>query len=119
MTKLAHAMAHVEGYFVLGSRPDRNNNPGNLRPPKAVKLRGQTGLDDAGFAIFPDAVTGWAALDRQIAIDAKRGHTLATFIAKYAPASENNTSSYLAYLERTLGVTGAVKLSEFKQEISV
>jgi hypothetical protein len=115
MTALARAMAEVEGFFKAGTTAARNCNPGNLRPPKAVKLRGQTGLDDAGFAVFPDAATGWTALDRQIAIDAKRGHTLATFIAKYAPASENNTAAYLAYLERKLGVTGAVKLSELKQ----
>lgn len=112
MTPLARAIGLMEGAFLPASRAARNNNPGNLRPPKGQKLRGQTGLDPAGFAIFPDMETGWAALDRQITLDAKRGHTVETFLAKYAPPSENNTANYLAFVCKTLGVGKTTLLSE-------
>ena len=93
MTALARAMAEIEGYFRAGTRAARNCNPGNLRSPPKVTLKGQTGIDAGGFAVFPDAATGWAALDHQIDIDVKRGHTLASFLRKYAPASEKDRKS--------------------------
>jgi hypothetical protein len=91
----------MEGWFNSGTLAQRNNNPGNLRASSLA-----TGTDSRGFAIFPDADTGWAALDRQLEIDASRGLTLASFIQKYAPSSEHDTAGYLSYLVNQLG-TGA------------
>lgn len=69
-----------------------NNNPGNLR------FAGQDGATEGegGFAKFATADAGVKALENQIKLDAKRGHTLESFVYKYAPPSENDTKKYLA-----------------------
>lgn len=104
---LKNAMAQFEGFNVPGSRAQRNNNPGNLRAGA-----GQIGTDAAGYAIFPDLATGWAAFERQIRLDAGRGLTLAQFIGKYAPPSENDTQGYLGFVTSRLGVSPGTSLSE-------
>lgn len=79
-----------------------NNNPGNLR------YVGQTGAKrgEGGFARFSSPIAGFQALINQIRLDAKRGHTLASFISKYAPPSENDTKTYIKQ------ITSALKTSE-------
>lgn len=97
---LAQAIARYEG-FQPGTRAYRNNNPGNLR---FAGQTGATGKDGQGFAIFGSEADGWRALERQIELDAGRGHTLATFFGKYAPSHENDTNRYLATVAGWLGV---------------
>lgn len=71
---LARGIATAEGFYVTGSRPARNNNPGDLR------LAGDQGVDDEGFGIFSSAdyaqalaglasasSDGWAALFHECA----------------------------------------------------
>ncbi len=77
------------------NRPQRTNNPGNLR---YVGQRESTGEDEHGMAIFPTPWAGWRALHRQIALDQNRGMTVRQFIRKYAPENENNTSAYLQFV---------------------
>ena len=82
-----------------GNAPDslsvRNNNPGNLKfmnQPGAVK-------GDKDFAKFTDYKTGKNALMNQIKLDASRGHTVESFIYKYAPPSDNNpTDKYVDFV---------------------
>jgi len=85
----------------------KNNNPGNLR------FVGQEGATQGsgGFAKFSTPEAGMNALKNQIAIDTKNGHTLKSFINKYAPSSENNTSEYLSQAMKALGVSANMKLS--------
>jgi hypothetical protein len=52
----------------------------------------------------------WACLD-QIKIDAERGHTLKTFIHKFAPEFENDTKLYIAQVASDLGVASTTKLT--------
>ena len=99
MATLRELIANMEGWNKPNTLARRNNNPGNLRSGS-----GQVGTDANGFAIFPNEETGWAALDRQIALDANRGHTLSSFLNKYAPPSENDTTNYLDYVSSNLGV---------------
>jgi len=77
-----------------------NNNPGNLR------FAGQDGAvnGEKGFAKFPTPEAGVRALQNQIKLDASRNLTLAQFINKYAPPTENNTSKYI---QDVIKVTGA------------
>ena len=103
---LAQSIAQMEGFFSAGTLAQRNNNPGNLRAGV-----GQTGTDSKGYAIFPDAQTGWAALYNQISLDSNRGLTLSQFINKYSPPSENDTQNYLNYLTGQLGVPADTPLS--------
>ena len=89
-----------EGWFP-GSKAFRNNNPGNLA------YAGQPGAtkDPDGFAVFPDYKSGWEALNRQIAADAKRGLSIRQFTAKYARDSVkgNNPEQYARDLATSLG----------------
>lgn len=103
---LAEYIARMEGYQVAGSLAQRNNNPGNLRAGA-----GQVGTAN-GFAVFATPEAGWAALDRQIALDAGRGLTLQQFIYKYAPPSENNSAAYLDFVAKNLGVSPSTPLAQ-------
>ena len=104
---LSNAIAQFEGYNVPGSVAQRNNNPGNLRSGP-----GQSGTDPNGYAIFPDAATGFAALNNQVSLNINRGLSLQTFIGGvpggypgYAPSGDNNNvANYVNFLSGKLGI---------------
>lgn len=91
------------------SRPNRNNNPGNLM---YAGQRGAIGKDEQGFAVFDTVDSGWAALYRQIQLDAGRGFDLKGFINKYAPPSANDTNAYLQFLIDQIGINANTLLSQ-------
>jgi hypothetical protein len=100
VTKLAEAIAHEEGFYVPGSLPNRDNNPGDLRhSPHSFHTA------DAPDAIgkIDTVVDGWADLERQLEIYAKRGLTLGQAIYEWAPPTENDSAAYLAYVLKYLG----------------
>jgi hypothetical protein len=112
-SSLANAIAQFEGYNVPNSVAQRNNNPGNLRSGP-----GQIGTDSNGYAIFPDAQTGFAALDNQVNLNISRGLTLQQFIGGgngypgYAPSADNNNvSNYVNFLSGQLGIDPNTPLS--------
>lgn len=84
-----------------------NNNPGNLR------FAGQEGATqgEGGFARFNSPEAGVQALERQIKLDASRGLTLAQFINKYAPPSENDTQKYVQDMVAWTGASPLTPLS--------
>lgn len=85
-----------------------NNNPGNLRfvgQPNAT-------AGYKGFAKFATPQAGYQALVRQIGINAKQGHTLASFISRYAPPSENDTNTYIAQAIKAVGVPPNTPISK-------
>lgn len=94
-------------YNFGSSYAQKNNNPGNL------KFVGQIGATQGlgGFAKFPTPEAGIQALASQVKLDASRGHTLASFINKYAPPSENDTKLYIKQLSQWLGVSPETKIS--------
>lgn len=85
-----------------------NNNPGNLR------FAGQEGASqgEGGFAKFSSPEAGVAALTRQIKLDAGRGHTLSSFIAKFAPPTENDTNQYITQATKSLGVSNNTPIKD-------
>ena len=89
-----------------------NNNPGNLR------FAGQEGAvkGEGGFAKFPSPEVGVKALNRQIALDASRGHSLESFINKFAPPTENNTKQYIAQAVKTLGYPANTPIADIPQD---
>jgi len=102
MSKLAEAIAHEEGFFIPGSLPNRDNNPGDLRhSPHSFHSV------DAPDAIgqIDTSTDGWADLERQLALYVKDDSTitLAQAIYKWAPPTENNSSAYLTYVVNYLG----------------
>jgi hypothetical protein len=84
-----------------------NNNPGNLR------FAHQTGATPGvgGFARFESPEAGYQALINQIHLDASRGYTLAQYITKYAPPSENDTALYIEQACRSLGIDANTSLA--------
>lgn len=77
-----------------GSRP--GNNPGNLRPPGA----------STGFMNYSSSDEGVRAMADQIRLYGRRDRldTVAQIVAKYAPASENNTAAYVSDVSRRSGI---------------
>lgn len=89
------------------NRPQRTNNPGNLR---YVGQRESTGEDEHGMAVFPTPWSGWRALHRQIELDQKRKLTLRQFINKYAPSNENDTNEYLMFVASQMNCQTEIQL---------
>lgn len=100
--------------FSGGTRPWRNNNPGNLVPGRISKRNGAIGR--AGeFAVFPDPETGWRAM-----LDSLRSthgnKSLEQMIKAYAPPNKNKTAWYLRLLRKKTGVTDDRKIKDFTEE---
>lgn len=102
---IAQSIATMEGFFKPNSLAARNNNPGNLRSWGSVPV-----VD--GYASFPTAEQGWAALRAQIQRNIDRGLTLREFFsgkpgvyAGYAPSADNNhPEEYAKFVASRLGV---------------
>jgi len=109
VSKLARLIALEEGFYVPGSLPQRNNNPGDLRHSNHSQH------DPA----HPDAIGqidtiehGWADLERQLELFAKRGLTLRAAIYEFAPPTENNSERYLEFVCQGLGVNSDCTVAE-------
>ena len=51
--RFSDAIAQAEGFFVEGSRPQRNNNPGDI-------------MHRGGFVVYGSIADGWQALYNQV-----------------------------------------------------
>lgn len=93
---LLAAMARQEGFLVHGTRPQRNNNPGDLEFHPWMLAFGATG-GDPRFAIFATVEQGYSAfletLNRYY-----RGKTVQEMLDDWAPPKENNTNIYLQHV---------------------
>ena len=84
-----------EGYYVKGSRAERNNNPGNIISSPFTDRHGSIG-SDGRFAIFPDYATGRKALHTLLfKTRVYPTLTVEAAIARYAPSIENNVEAYI------------------------
>ena len=83
----------------------RNHNPGNIRHVDGNQWNGQTG-DDGSFVIFSEPAYGVRALSKVLnSYYYRHGlHTIAAMINRYAPAIENNTSSYIDHVAGAVGI---------------
>jgi hypothetical protein len=131
-------MSVSEGFNIVGSRPYRDNNPLDLMWCAEAKRFGATHGDllggphsfegSDGFAVFPDAPTGWRAGKWWLSVPAifhnglvpghyldpngktlvagYLGATFAQLIYRFAPPSQNNTEAYIAgCISRCPGLT--------------
>ena len=97
------AIARMEGFYKVGSRANRNNNPGNLNfAPWQAALGAVLETIPAGiqetarFAHFPMPAVGWVAM-RTLLQNDYLGLTVAAALNKWAPPSDcNDVSSYQA-----------------------
>ena len=107
---LMEAIAREEGYYVLGGRANRNNNPGDIEYGQFASTHGATRIEllpaprTPRFAYFPDVKTGFEAM-RQLLILHYKGMTVSQALNKYAPPVENETNSYIANVCKWVGCT--------------
>src|SRR5271154_1060576 len=90
---LASSIASAEGFFVSGSLPERNNNPGDLRAAPWLPHP----VIQGGFWVASNRAAGVAGLYHQICLSIARGESLRQLISIWAPPSDgNNTANYIA-----------------------
>lgn len=66
--------------------------------------------------MFGSEEGGQGALVRLLETSTYQGLSLNDAIARYAPASENDTENYQKFVQGRVGVGGDVKLSDFTDE---
>lgn len=110
---IEQAIGREEGFYLTGSRAQRNNNPGNIEFGAFAQQHGAT-HGDPRFAVFPSAQEGFAAV-RALLSNYVRGNeniTLSEAINKWAPPVENKTDLYLNNICTWVGWTAEVKLAD-------
>lgn len=108
---LLAAIARQEGFFVAGSRPNRNNNPGDIEYGRFAIAHGAVGTDDR-FAIFSNASAGFAAM-AALFRSAYLGLTIQQAIAKWAPSSENDVATYVDHVCEWTGLTPDTVIDDY------
>lgn len=100
------------GAYMAIPRGIRNKNPGNIRYNQANQWDGQTGKDSAGFAKFNSSKMGIRALAKLVRNYQRVNglNTIADIISKYAPATENNTASYIEHVAYAMSYSPASEL---------
>lgn len=110
-------------YRAEGSRPWRNNNPGNVSAATGqfAERRGMVGKDDKKFAAFPTQAAGLQAM-RDLLFRPKSeylGMDTDSLVERYAPAKGgNDVQRYQRFLREKVGDTGTLQsLSPEKREV--
>lgn len=114
--KLAYAIALAEGFFVAGSRPQRNHNPGDLE----TDITGAGVGFDGPYVVYGSDADGWAALTQQVNLMFGGSHvydpsmTIAQVGWHYADGADDpqGAASWAANVASQLGVTVDTPLSE-------
>jgi hypothetical protein len=111
--RLEEAIARMEGFYVKGSRAQRNNNPGNIEYGKFAKAHGSIGIEPQGllskgetprFAVFNSSHDGFSALRSLLVIYSSNGvKTIEEAINKWAPPHENDTNQYVSNICKWVG----------------
>lgn len=90
----------------------RNNNPGNMIYNSWTASIGAT-EGERGFAKFPDAVSGMAALARLFAGGKYIERTIEKAFYRYAPPSDSNdTEAYIEHVCRAVSVSRETKIKD-------
>jgi hypothetical protein len=113
----ANTIAQFEGFNSPGNRAARNNNPGDL---KYAGQSGAIGADSGGFAVFPDPVTGFQALYRQLQkyVSDYPNFTILDITAHYLGQStptvnaQGDAFTYAAAVASSLGVDIGTTLAQ-------
>ncbi len=120
----AGAIATFEGFYVAGSRPARNHNPGDL---KYAGQPGAVGKDSADFAIFPDDAAGFTALYNQLQayVNEFPGYSIFQIMEHYLgqnitasggqTTSQGNSTTYANAVAGALGVDPTTTLFDLVQ----
>jgi len=99
-----------------GARNWRNNNPGNIEFGSFARRYGAIGTDGR-FAIFPSYQAGRAAKEALLFNSSGySGMSISQAINRYAPPSENNTSSYVNSVASAVGVSADTPMSSLSAQ---
>lgn len=109
MSKLAQLISQDEGFGIPNAKPTRDHNPGDLRHSPHSSHEGE-GPNDIG--IIDNDADGWADLERQLKLFAKRGMTLRQAVYTFAPPNENDTAKYLEFVCDGLGCEPDILVSD-------
>ncbi len=114
---LANAIMTMEGANSPSSVNQKMINQYGLYDPGHLIYAGQSGavpvnIGGTVWAGFSSLDAGVQAIKNQITLDASRGHTLETFINKYAPPSQNDTGGYISNVASWLGLDPSTTLSD-------
>lgn len=112
---LPYAIARMEGFFIEGSRPQRNNNPGDIEWGTFAELHGalHPEFPYGRFAVFPSPAVGFAALVALLKTPVYAALTVAEAINRYAPPVENNTDTYVKLVCDWVGCTADDPINRF------
>jgi hypothetical protein len=120
MMTFVEAIARMEGFGAdTYNIPTRHRNPGDISAGQWANCHGaipaapdpkQPQGPPSRYAVFPDAQTGWTALRKLLAAH-YAGMTVEEAISKYAPATENHTGQYIAYVCEWTGMRPSTVLS--------
>ena len=114
MLTVIEAIAHMEGFYVPGSRAARNLNPGNLNfAPWLAKKYGavlETTMfvvppEHPRFARFKTVEDGKDAIRTLLTNPPYEGKSLSGIFNIYAPPSENQTNTYTAFVAHETGLS--------------
>jgi hypothetical protein len=109
ISRIADAIAFAEGYFVAGSRPRRNNNPGDLERD----LTGKGVAWDGPYVVYTSAADGFDALEHQVRLMFEGSHiyrpsmTIAEVALHYTESEKSIWAQNVAF---RLGVTTETRL---------
>lgn len=106
------------------ARGYRNKNPGNIDWNARNKWQGQVGREATGnpprFAVFETHEHGIRALARLLQSYQTQHSlfTIAGIINRWAPTNENNTSAYVNFVSRFVGIEPDEQVDVFKWNIA-
>ena len=112
ISQIADAIAFAEGFGVAGSRPRRNNNPGDLDRDLTGKAVGW----DGPYAIYATEQDGRDALEKQVRLMFagsriyRPSMTIAEIAARYTATDQ---AAWALSVATHLGVTVATRLADF------
>lgn len=90
----------------------KTNNPFNIRFVEQNHWRGQIGKTSSGFCMFLNLYYGCRAFAVLYKTFIKRGYTVADFINRYAPPTENHTNIYISFVCSQLDCEPSYRLTE-------
>jgi hypothetical protein len=93
----------------------RNNNPGNIMNGPNAQAAGAIGQDDHGFAIFPNYQSGVQGMTNVLQNNYGNS-TIDNMMQSYAPAFENNTTAFTAFLNDRVGATGSTTINNLSSD---
>lgn len=117
MSSLPIAIGTFEGFQVPGSLAQQNNNPGNLVYSPWESAYGGESNGAGGFASFPDASSGYAALQARLSQLESQGASISDVVNAWAgPQYPGNTQAsadnYTNFLAQQTGLDPNTPLSQ-------